>query len=297
MPNPIKDNDNALLASLAKEVLRHEGKSNLNGITSTLQPGVRLFRDPQGSSRQPLLYQSGIIIMLQGSKHLYVDSHEITYKKGDYIVLGMPLPAECEAATDGDDCILGLIIDVPSPLLIELVQWQIPVSQKHTSPFTLSQQSLDRTISDATRRLLDALLSKQKSAALGESFVREIIFHVLNGPGGYVLSGLTDNSHYANVARSLSIIHQEYATPLSVDYLSKQVSMSSSGFHRAFRDIVFDSPVQYIKKIRLAKSRELINAGYRVGDAAEAVGYKSLSQFSREFKRYYHTTPVQKKSA
>lgn len=111
------------------------------------------------------------------------------------------------------------------------------------------------------------------------------------------MSGLTDNSHYANVARSLSIIHQEYATPLSVDYLSKQVSMSSSGFHRAFRDIVFDSPVQYIKKIRLAKSRELINAGYRVGDAAEAVGYKSLSQFSREFKRYYHTTPVQKKSA
>jgi AraC-like DNA-binding protein len=30
-----------------------------------------------------------------------------------------------------------------------------------------------------------------------------------------------------------------------------------------------------------------------VGDAAEAVGYNSLSQFSREFKRYYQFTPIQ----
>jgi AraC-like DNA-binding protein len=69
--------------------------------------------------------------------------------------------------------------------------------------------------------------------------------------------------------------------------------MSVSGFHRAFRDVVLDSPVQYIKKFRLSKARELIALGYRVGDAAEAVGYNSLSQFSREFKRYYQFTPIQ----
>lgn len=297
MPNPANIHDLTYLASIAKQVLSYLGHSHLNGLVQTSIPGVRLFRDSQGSSRQPLLYQSGIIIMLQGSKHLYVDDREITYKKGDYIVLGMPLPAECAAATDGDDCILGLVIDVPSPLLIELAQWQVTPTYPHASPFTLSQQSLDSTISDATGRLLDALLSEQKSAALGDSFIREIIFHVLNGPAGYVLSGLTDNGHYAKVARSLTIIHQQYAEPLSVEYLAKQVNMSTSGFHRVFREVVLDSPVQYIKKIRLAKSRELINGGYRVGDAAEAVGYKSLSQFSREFKRYYQATPVQKKSA
>lgn len=43
--------------------------------------GVRVFRDPYGSPKQPLLYQSGIIIMLQGTKRLYVDNREIEYKK------------------------------------------------------------------------------------------------------------------------------------------------------------------------------------------------------------------------
>ena len=50
-----------------------------------------------------------------------------------------------------------------------------------------------------------------------------------------------------------------------------------------------------IKKVRLAKARERINGGERVSEAAEAVGYKSVSQFSREFKRYYQFTPLQDK--
>jgi len=64
-----------------------------------------------------------------------------------------------------------------------------------------------------------------------------------------------------------------------------------------FREVVLDTPIQYIKKVRLAKARERINGGERVSEAAEAVGYKSVSQFSREFKRYYQFTPLQDKSS
>ncbi|ALM91709.1 transcriptional regulator [Alteromonas stellipolaris LMG 21856] len=255
---------------------------------------MRVFRDPHGSPKQPLLYQSGIIIMLQGTKRLYVDNREIEYKKGDYIVFGVPLPAQCAATLDNDDCILGLVIDIPASLLVELSQWRDDKEKNSPAPtFTVSQQSLDENITDATRRLLQALTHGNSAQALGAGFVREIVYYVLNGPAGHVLCGLTDNGHYARVAQALRTIHDDYASVLNVDSLAASVNMSVSGFHRAFRDVVLDSPVQYIKKFRLSKARELIALGHRVGDAAEAVGYNSLSQFSREFKRYYQFTPVQ----
>lgn len=294
---PFSSSDIQCLAALACEFLLAQGKSHLNGVIKTPVDGVRLFRDPTGCKKQPLLYQSGIIIMLKGSKRLYIDSREIVYKKGDYLVLGVPLPAECAAFTGDDDCILGLVVDVPPSLLVELTQLTPREASSARPTFTVSQQSLDTTIADATRRLLAAFTNKNKALALGASYVREIIYHVLNGPAGYVLSGLTENGHYARVAKALHIIHEKYATSLNVEQIARDVNMSPSGFHRVFREVVLDTPIQYIKKVRLAKARERINGGERVSEAAEAVGYKSVSQFSREFKRYYQFTPLQDKSS
>ena len=292
--NPIPNHDLAFLSHILKQFLNAKGKLALSGVSKTGIEGVRVFRDPHGSPKQPLLYQSGIIIMLQGTKRLYVDNREIEYKKGDYIVFGVPLPAQCAATLDNDDCILGLVIDIPASLLAELSQWRDDKAKNSLTPtFTVSQQSLDENIIDATRRLLQVLIHGNSAKALGPGFVREIVYYVLNGPAGHVLCGLTDNGHYARVAQALRTIHDDYASVLNVDSLAASVNMSVSGFHRAFRDVVLDSPVQYIKKFRLSKARELIALGYRVGDAAESVGYKSLSQFSREFKRYYQFTPVQ----
>ena len=210
--------------------------------------------------------------MLQGTKRLYVDNREIEYKKGDYIVFGVPLPAQCAATLDDDDCILGLVIDIPASLLVELSQWRDDKAKNSPAPiFTVSQQSLDANITDATRRLLQALTHSNSAKALGAGFVREIVYYILNGPAGHVLCGLTDNGHYARIAQALRTIHDEYSSVLNVDSLAASANMSVSGFHRAFRDVVMDSPVQYIKKFRLSKARELIALGYR------AVSYTHLT--------------------
>lgn len=170
-------------------------------------------------------------------------------KKGDYIVFGVPLPAQCAATLDDDDCILGLVIDIPASLLVELSQWRDDKAKNSPAPiFTVSQQSLDANITDATRRLLQALTHSNSAKALGAGFVREIVYYILNGPAGHVLCGLTDNGHYARIAQALRTIHDEYSSVLNVDSLAASANMSVSGFHRAFRDVVMDSPVQYIKK-------------------------------------------------
>lgn len=208
--NPNSTHDLAFLSQILKQFLNAKGKSALNGVSKTDIEGVRVFRDPYGSPKQPLLYQSGIIIMLQGTKRLYVDNREIEYKKGDYIVFGVPLPAQCAATLDDDDCILGLVIDIPASLLVELSQWRDDKAKNSPAPtFTVSQQSLDENITDATRRLLKALNHGNVAKALGAGFIREIVYYILNGPAGHVLCGLTDNGHYARVAQALRTIHHE----------------------------------------------------------------------------------------
>ena len=88
-------------------------------------------------------------------------------------------------------------------------------------------------------------------------------------------------------------IHSRYATKLDVEQLAQQVHMSTSAFHKAFKEVTSDSPIQYLKKIRLNKARDfIVNEGMKAYVVAGKVGYESTSQFSREFKRYFGQSPA-----
>jgi len=68
--------------------------------------------------------------------------------------------------------------------------------------------------------------------------------------------------------------------------------MSVSSFHTHFKKITSHTPLQYIKKIRLSKGKDLIaKHSYKVVDAAYEMGYDSASQFSRDFKNYFGYPP------
>ena len=70
--------------------------------------------------------------------------------------------------------------------------------------------------------------------------------------------------------------------------------MSLSAFHRAFKEVTSESPLQYLKKIRLAKARDhIVQDRMKAYVAADKVGYESASQFSREFKRHFGQSPAE----
>ena len=48
---------------------------------------------------------------------------------------------------------------------------------------------------------------------------------------------------------------------------------------------------QFLKLLRLDHARDLLLENHTVSEAAERVGYASLSHFIREFKRYFGETP------
>ena len=68
--------------------------------------------------------------------------------------------------------------------------------------------------------------------------------------------------------------------------------MSASAFHRAFHAVTALSPIQFQKQIRLQRSRLLLLSGADdVATVAFRVGYDSVSQFSREYRRQFGLPP------
>lgn len=286
------------LQPLMQRYVEYKNLHSLEGIVSTAIAEVRFFRRSTGYPRQPMTHESGIIIMGQGYKHLYAQGQVLKYGDGDSLIIGAPLPLDCEAINAPGAPLLGITINVSTVTLQKLATKlrqhpQRPPLDKSQEPMLLRSSKMTTDMLDATIRLLKAINDDLEAELFGDSLVEEIIYRALLSPAGLPLMSLADQEgRYARIARILESIHKNYAEPLNVDELASNANMSVSTFHTTFKKVTRESPIQYIKKLRLNKARELICfEGKRVNDAAHRVGYASTSQFSREFKRYFNESP------
>ncbi|MDL2270169.1 AraC family transcriptional regulator [Desulfosarcina sp. OttesenSCG-928-G17] len=133
----------------------------------------------------------------------------------------------------------------------------------------------------------------EKLAVIGPMIVREIHYLLLAGPNGHRLRlfhTLGSQSH--QIARAISWLKENLATAVPIESLAEKVNMAPSTFHRYFKEITSLSPLQYQKRIRLHEAQRLMLAkDMNAGSASAAVGYESLSQFNREYKRLFGEPP------
>ena len=102
---------------------------------------------------------------------------------------------------------------------------------------------------------------------------------------------LQQRGQIQRVARAVEYIHQNLDEAVSVEKLADLVNMSSSGFHRSFKDVMHSSPLQYAKSIKLFKAQSYLREGKNANEAGYLVGYNSPAQFSREYKRHFGFVP------
>ena len=115
--------------TLATAMLRYVermGLQNLEGAAATRLPGVRFFRNTRGNPRQPLTYQSGLLIMGQGNKLIHLGEQQVAYGPDSYLVVGVPLPLECEAHCSPEEPMLGLAVDIDTQSLHQLIERLFP---------------------------------------------------------------------------------------------------------------------------------------------------------------------------
>jgi AraC-like DNA-binding protein len=271
-----------------------------SGASESRLKGVRFFKETQHITRRPMVYDPGICIVAQGHKIGYLGGRKFQYDANHYLVTSVTMPFECETFASPEQPLLGLYIDIDMAQLHDLIgrldlQKEIGTVGDKTLPCGIGPAVMDEDMVDATNRLLKCLQFETESQILGPGLVREILYRALCGTQAPVLCSLAMRSGtFTQVARVLKIMQSDYAGKLDVEQLASTARMSVSAFHRAFKEITSDSPMQYLKKIRLTKARDLmVQENMKAYIAADQVGYESSSQFSREFKRYFGQSPAE----
>lgn len=269
-------------------------KDNENYLDTVL-PDVRLLYGTQPYARTPVMYQPGIIFLFSGHKIGYINERVFRYDPNEYLLLTVPLPFECETFATEAVPLAGIRLNIDILQLQELLMdiGEDELFRPSMAASGINSATLTDEILCAIERLLDVMERPLDARILGKQIVREILYHILLGPGGGALLALVSRqTHFSLIGRVLKRIQSQYTENLSVDQLAAEANMSVSAFHHNFKSVTSTSPLQYLKSYRLHKARMMmIHDGMKASAAALRVGYESASQFSREFKRYFGVTP------
>jgi transcriptional regulator GlxA family with amidase domain len=122
----------------------------------------------------------------------------------------------------------------------------------------------------------------------------EILIRLLKSSLGLRLAMIgQEESKVHRISKAVSWVRSNFDKPLDVERLATLVHMSPSSFHQHFKAVTEMSPLQYQKALRLQEARRLmLLARLDAGSAGRKVGYQSVSQFTREYGRYFGNAPT-----
>ncbi len=88
------------------------------------------------------------------------------------------------------------------------------------------------------------------------------------------------------IGPALTAFHDQVGAPWTVESLSKAAGMSRSAFALCFKDLLGQTPLQYVTEWRVQKVTQLLEQRAKKHvDVARLVGYESDAAFSKAFKR------------
>lgn len=276
--------------ALLRELAPHEG------YTLTPLPDVRLLRSDRPLARTPVLYEPGIVVVVQGRKRGVLGDEVFVYDDQHYLVVSVPVPFTMETDASADEPLLAIYFRLDHAMAADVcLQLDQHGAPPPPGPRGLYASPMEEALESSIMRLVEALARPPEASVLGEGLVREIYYRVLSGAqGGSLRAALSQQGRFGMVARSIRLIHSHYDQPLTVERLATEAAMSPPTFHAHFRAMTGTSPMRYVQSTRLHQARLLmLRNRATAAAAAAAVGYESASQFSREFKRLFGRPPTE----
>lgn len=92
---------------------------------------------------------------------------------------------------------------------------------------------------------------------------------------------------------AVSYIDNNYERDISLKDIAKYVFLSSSYFTRAFKEEMGISPINYLLKTRIERSKEMLkDSTLKISDIALNVGFSNQQRFNDIFKKNVKMTPL-----
>lgn len=100
------------------------------------------------------------------------------------------------------------------------------------------------------------------------------------------------------VTKAKHYIRKRFTGRLSLEEAAQAVNASTRHFCKVFKEATGITFTDYLARVRVEKAKHLLlNPNLRVSEVAFEIGFESISQFNRSFKRITHQTPSQYREA
>ncbi|MFE3825270.1 AraC family transcriptional regulator N-terminal domain-containing protein [Streptomyces sp. NPDC059092] len=265
--------------------------------SETRIPRLTLVSVDEPVEHADLLYEPMICFVTDGAKRTTSgDLCEVAHA-GDLLLTTIDLPmAVALEKTPYRSAVMRLDSRALAALLVEL-DGTGPAAPPSAAATAVGQVSAEMTpeLVDAVTRWVELLDSPEDIGPLAPRIESEIHYRLLRGSLGPLLRQWSLAGSTASRVREVARwIRERYAEPLSIDAIATAAHMSPAGLHRHFKATTGMSPLKYQKHLRLQEARRRLATGdATAAQIAQAVGYVSATQFSREYRSAYGLPPGQ----
>lgn len=282
--------ENTLLAAVHRFASIH---TDAVGIARTPIPGLTIVRELVPTALQFAINSPMVALVLQGNKRVMQGSDTYDFGAGDSLLITADVPTVSQVTrANAAEPYYSLIVDLNPSVIATLVE------EIGSSPFVAGRpvrvDPTDAEVADAALRLMRLINRPASLSVLQNQLVRELHFWLLSGRHGGAIRALgVSDSHVQRIRRAVAIIRERHADVLPVEQLAKAAGMGTSSFHDHFRAVTSLTPLQFQKQFRLIEARRMLMAeGAAISNAAYAVGYESIPQFTREYGRLFGQSPA-----
>ncbi|MGH9342235.1 MAG: AraC family transcriptional regulator N-terminal domain-containing protein [Terriglobia bacterium] len=279
--------------ALARKFAAH---ARAEGEHPTAIAGFDLFRHTAASACHPAMSQPSLSIFVQGRKLINLGGTEYLCDGSSFLVSSIDVPIQSQILEASETVpFLSMRLRLDMTAVQEVMSRDdFPEPQASSQPRGLAVGETTVELLAACNRLLDLLDTPEDIPFLAPLIQREIAYRILRTPQGERLRAIATRGDLSNrTARAIAWLRANYTKPLHVDELAVVARMGLSTLHHQFRALTAMSPLQYQKRLRLQAARHrMLTDGIDATNAAYEVGYQSVSQFSREYSRFFGQPPM-----
>lgn len=263
-------------------------------VFDTALPEVSLVRATAPGGLVHAISRPLACLVLQGRKRVTAGSTSVEFGAGESLLITAHVPTVSQITEATDEAPYCSIVFALDPAVIS----EVGVEMDHDPAANASPVQSEATgaeVADVAWRLLRLLDRPNGISVLYTAYIRELHYWLLVGRHGRAVRklGALNSGPRQGIARTISLLREQFAEKISMDSLATNAGMSLSSFHQQFRAATALTPLQFQKQLRLIEAKRLmLSDGRNASAAAYQVGYESVHQFSREYTRLFGAPPM-----
>ncbi|SFB64435.1 AraC-type DNA-binding protein [Rhizobium sp. NFR07] len=290
LPCSLASMNDTLLDTVRRYSMAH---ADHTGFASTPIAGLTVIRATAPSELQHQITSPLACLVLQGTKLVTMGNQTLTFEAGDSLLITADVPTVSQIRRASVvEPYFSMVICLDAAIIAELSAEMGPIADPGGA--AVRNEPTHAEVADSALRLMRLLDRPAAIQHLHGSLMREIHYWLLAGRHGAAIRrlGVTDG-HVQRIGRAVNVMRADFAKTLPVEELASVAGMSPSSFHQHFRSVTSLSPLQFQKQLRLIEARRMMLAeGANSSIAAFSVGYESVQQFNREYRRMFGLPPV-----